>query len=49
MATAGRTRGDVRAHLHQVLAISDPEPTLDEVFGPDTDDDALVPWTTGRR
>lgn len=49
MATAGRTRGDVRMHLHRVLAISDPEPTLDEIFGPDTDDDARVPWTTGRR
>ena len=48
MATSGRTRGDVRAHLQVALAISDPEPTLDDIYGPDTDDDARAPWTTGR-
>jgi hypothetical protein len=49
MASAGRTRGDVRSHLQQALAISDPEPALDEIFGTDTDDDVRAPWTTGRR
>jgi len=49
MASAGRTRGDVRSHLQQALAIPDPEPALDEIFGPDSDDDVRAPWTTGRR
>ncbi len=49
MASAGSTRGDVRGHLNQALGIADAEPTLDEIFGPGTGDDARVPWITGRR
>jgi hypothetical protein len=49
LAGAGGTRADVRGHLNRALGIVDAEPTLDEIFGPGTGEDARVPWTTSRR
>ncbi len=49
LAGAGGTRADVRGHLNRALGIVEAEPTLDEIFGPGTGEDARVPWTTGRR
>jgi hypothetical protein len=49
LAGTGNTRADVRGHLHRALGIVDAEPTLDEIFGRGTGEDARVPWTTGHR
>jgi hypothetical protein len=45
MATAGSTRAQVETHLREALAIAEPRPILDEVFGWNTPADARVPWT----
>ncbi len=45
MAAAGRTRGQVREHLHSQLGIGDARAILDEIFGPGSPEDARVPWT----
>jgi cell division septum initiation protein DivIVA len=45
MAAAGATRGEVEAQLHALSGQSgDPAGLLDEVFGPETEADARVPW-----
>lgn len=45
MATSGWTRREVGDHLQRTLGFADPEPVLDEIFGPGSADDARVPWT----
>lgn len=44
MAAAGNTRGQVEAQLRDFLAVSDPGPLLDQVFGDGSTADARVPW-----
>ena len=39
MALAGGKRGEVGAHLRRAFGLDDPDPILDEIFGPGTDDD----------
>ncbi len=44
MAAAGTTRSQVATYLRGSLALTEPEPLLDEIFGAGTADDARVPW-----
>lgn len=45
MAAAGRTRGQVREHLHNQMGLGETREILDEIFGPGSPEDARVPWT----
>lgn len=45
MAASGRTRHEVREHLHSVMGVTDTKQLLDEIFGADSAEDARVPWT----
>ena len=45
MAAAGRTRGQVREHLHTQLGLGETRGILDEIYGPGSPEDARVPWT----
>ncbi|HKJ35189.1 MAG TPA: hypothetical protein VKA36_01360 [Solirubrobacterales bacterium] len=45
MAASGRTRQEVREHLHSAMAVTDTRQLLDEVFGAGSAEDARVPWT----
>jgi hypothetical protein len=45
MAAAGRTRGQVREHLHNQMGLGETRPILDEIFGAGSQEDARVPWT----
>ncbi len=45
MAASGRTRGQVREHLHNQMGLGDTRPILDEIFGAGSHEDARVPWT----
>jgi hypothetical protein len=45
MAAAGRTRGQVREHLHNQMGLGETRSILDEVFGTGSQEDARVPWT----
>jgi hypothetical protein len=47
MAAAGNTRADVESHIRESLGVEDPEPVLDEVFGPGTPGYARVEWARG--
>jgi hypothetical protein len=45
MAAAGRTRGQVREHLHNQMGMGETRSVLDEIFGTGSQEDARVPWT----
>ena len=44
MAAAGHTRAEVESHLRVTLAVGDPAPILDEVFGAGSPPSATVSW-----
>ena len=45
MAASGRTRGQVREHLHNQMGLGETRSILDEIFGAGSQEDARVPWT----
>ena len=49
MAAAGRTRGQVREHLHNQMGLGETRSILDEIFGAGSQEDARVPWTAFHR
>jgi hypothetical protein len=47
MAGSGSSRADVESHIRETLGVEDPEPLLDEIFGPGTPGHARVEWARG--
>jgi hypothetical protein len=44
MAVRGSTRREVASRLYSEFALDQPDPVLDDVFGPGTGPNSRMPW-----